>query len=146
MEIINNAHAVPGEPIIDEDTTKTNDTFTGEQILAPEETTAEPSLSIYEQIKGVPFTINFLGLNSELFYDKSQFSEGKTMKMARDIDSFVVDEITKKGLTDSLDSYASVINQLKTILGIEHNERNDNILQKLHLFIKQYRGISAYGI
>ena len=95
----------------------------------------EPPLSIYEGIKGVPYTMIYQGM---------PISDDKTIEMARAVDKFVSKEIERKKLTDSVESYHSIIERLKGVLKIDMNEQSLSVLGKLYKYVKRYRGVSAY--
>ena len=135
MEIIENAHSVPASDTgISE---KASQVYKGEKPMNTNEAVEkpEPALSIYERIKGVPYTI---------VYNDMPISDDKTIEMAQAVDNFVIKEIGRKKLTDSIESYHSIIEQLKGVLKIDMNAQSTSVLEKLFKYVKRYRGASAY--
>ena len=139
MEITDNAHSIsaPDVPITSQEP---EGVFKGDVPMNTTEAVKndsliEPPFSMYEQMKNTPYTIDYLKLEQD----------SETIKMARGIDEFVHNEIDKKHLTDSLDSYHSIIERLKDVLGVDPNEQSSSILEKMYMFIKQYRNVLVYN-
>ena len=148
MEIVDNAHSysAPDVPITSKESNVPADVPMDTNEAVKNNSSVELPLSIYEEIKGSPYTIEYLSMNSELFNDRTMLRDGETIKMARAIDEFVSNEIERKNLTDSLDSYHSIIEHIKSVLKIDINEQSSSMLKKIYTFIKQYRGMSAFPI
>ena len=146
MEIVDNAHSytAPVMPATEAKEVSNVDAPMDTNEAVKGQTLAEPPFSMYEQVNNCPYTLKYLQM--DLFNDRTMFQDGETMKMARYIDSFVSDEIERKRLTDTIDSYCSIINNLKQTLNIDMNETSVSILNKLYAFVKKYRGVTAYGV
>ncbi|MCK4522412.1 MAG: hypothetical protein KAU20_07605 [Nanoarchaeota archaeon] len=141
---IDNAHSVSDLMTEGQSQKAESDIYKGETPIAANDSKIEPPLSIYEQIKGVPYTIIHFDLNSVLFSEKAMLHDGQTMRMARAVDDFVLSEIEEKNLIDSPSAYVDIVNKLKSMLNIDPLEKNNSVLKKIYAFTKRYRGMSAY--
>jgi len=141
-------HAVPAPPApatqLGSDEEKTEEKGSG--VVAPAETSAEVPFTQYEQMKGEPYTIRYFGLQDWNFFLKNpHFDESGIGSKVRYVEKFVSNEIDRKNLYDSPESYRAIMNDIKTKLNIGPLDRSDLVFDKIHGFIKSIRGKSAYG-
>ena len=140
-------HAVPAvsvEPQPSEPKEESSGVFK-EKTFLPEESTREPPLSIYEKIKGEPFTVKYFGLHDWLAIVRtSDFDKSGLKTKVATLENFIGNEVQRRGLEDSIKSFASIIQDLKVRLEIDPLEKGNITFEKILSLIKLIRGVSAY--
>lgn len=88
-----------------------------------------PPLSIYETVKGRPFSAEYFGMgNSWQFWNYP--------KEIAIIEDFVQSEIKTKNLTDTIDSYKDIVASLESKLNLAPTEKLWSKLDKVVSYIK----------
>lgn len=136
-------HAVP--QTIEKPQEKENFRIEKTTNFIPEESSNEPPLSVYENIKGEPFSVRYFDLREwfSLIQNPHFDVSGLKDKIAT-IENYVKESIGKRGLLDSTESYASIITDLKTKLKIHALEKPSLVFEKIYRYLSRARGRSAF--
>jgi hypothetical protein len=101
----------------------------------PEKVDTEPPLSIYEKMKGVPYTAEHFGLTQYMEIDPEMDVKDYKGK-AKEIDRWISDRIKENKLEDTLESYKSYIDRYKSELGIAKTLKNEEKVERIYAYIK----------
>lgn len=80
--------------------------------------TDDPTLNIYEEVKGHPYTADFFHVDN---YLEDPMFDGMSENV-RSLDEFVRSEIRERGLKHTTDAYKEVIGQIESEIGAYDNE------------------------
>ena len=86
----------------------------------------EPPIDHYAEIKGHPYTSEFLGIDIWNDITKGQIN---------DVERYVIDEIHLTGLMPTIESYKEIMQKLFEYLDISPNEMESVKLEKLHGYV-----------
>lgn len=108
--------------------------------FGPVEFGAEPPMSIYEKAKGEPYTIRYFGLRDWLmFLDNPKLDVTHLGDKVRFVENFIINEIKRKNLYDSPESFRKIIGDFKMRLNITPKDRSELVFEKIHSFIKSLK-------
>ena len=99
----------------------------------------EPPFSLYKEVNGVPFTVKYFDLLDWHSLDKFQLA-----LPVGQIETYISQVISEKHLTDTLESYAAIITELKGKLKIHTQEEPRSAFEKIARYVGRARGKSAY--
>ncbi|KKL58025.1 hypothetical protein LCGC14_2229500, partial [marine sediment metagenome] len=129
-------HAFPA-PEVKDGKVESEGVFKGEKPLDTPDSKIEPPLSVYEQIKGEPYTIRYFGLTDWLYFmNNPQFDVSGLKDQVSKVEQFVKNEIERKSLMDSSESYRSIIENIKVKLKIDPLQKSEVTFAKIYKFIK----------
>jgi hypothetical protein len=95
-----------------------------------------PPFSVYENIKGIPYTSKFFNVEDYESLVKLQDQDpDQTAKKIRFIDGFVKEEMRNKGYKDTTDSYETIIKRYLGRIGIEGDNITPDTMLKLYKYI-----------
>ena len=94
----------------------------------------DPPLSLHEQVKGVPFGVEYFGLNN--YMDLNEVTDiDKVRDKLEIIEDYVNELITTKGLMDITESYESIMKQIEEMLYFEETETSISKINKVYQMI-----------
>jgi len=103
-------------------------------IMQQQPTEAEPPLEVWSQVNGMPYTAKHFDVN---------VWNSHAERSVRAIEGFVMDEITKKGLDPTIDSYHEIMRGIDGFLALSPNTaknvRFDKVVDYVNLFTKYNR-------
>lgn len=138
-------HAIPALPNNAQEqhynlSPRKNDGFVEQQKI-------EPPLSMYEKMKGEPYTIRYFGLTEWLQLSKMpQFDASGLLSKVSNLENFVGKEIQRRNLEDSPEAYRAIMKEIKDKLKIHPLEKSHIAFDKVLAFFTKYRNHTAYGI
>lgn len=94
----------------------------------------EPPLSKYGEIKGKPYTVEFLNIEEWDALTPQTDVEGISTNVNR-IEEYIAEEIKERGFEDTLQSYKDIMGQLMSAVEINDNEHLTTKLDKLFTYI-----------
>ena len=96
--------------------------------------TAEPPLSKYTEIKGKPYTAEYLDIH---FWDSltPELDVDNTGKNVGMIEEYVAKEIDKRNLEDTVGSYREIMDEIKSFLNISANEKVEGRIDRYANYI-----------
>ena len=107
----------------------------------------EPPLSLYEKMKGEPYTIRYFGLTDWLQLSKMpQFDASGLLGKVSDLEGMVIKEMQRRNLEDSPEAYRSIMKEIREKLQIHPLEKGHIVFDKILSFFMKYRNKTAYGI
>src|SRR3990167_2954917 len=117
-----------------------------EKTFLPEDFKEDPPFSIYEHIKGEPYSVKYFGLHDWMFFvNNPQLDVSGLNNKVQSMEKFMREEIKRLGLIDSTESYASIINNLKTRLKVNPLEKSHITFEKILRYVGRARNKTAYG-
>lgn len=101
----------------------------------PDKVDTEPPFSIYERIKGHPYSIEHFGLDKYLEVD-DELDINDFKGKARDIDGWISNRIAEAKLEDTIESYKTFIERYKSELGIAKTLKSEEKVERIHKYIQ----------
>ena len=96
-----------------------------------------PPLSLYPQVKGKPYSVDYFDLGSS--WEFSNYPQEIQI-----IEEFVGEEIKNLGLENTIESYKEIISKVAAKVGLSENERTWHKLDKIVGYIKALKNIKKW--
>lgn len=118
---------------------------TGEAVKTVERKASDiqPPLDKYSEVKGQPYSVDYFGID---YYKalNGELDVNKIIPKIKDIEKFVKDEIAAKKYDNTIESYKDIIDNIKSLIGINKNVLPEIALSRVSEYIKllnKQRGI-----
>lgn len=112
-----------------------------EKTFLPQESKEEPPFSAYTALKGEPYTIKYFGLEDLRFFIENPKFDSTLKDMVESIEGYIAQQIEKRKLTDSLESYREIIGELKRVLKIHPLMKEKEAFEKVAKYALRKYGI-----
>lgn len=99
------------------------------------DTGIEPPLSAYTEVKGTPYTVQYLDIP---YYDElvGELDVDNIRGQVAELEGNVMARLQANGMNDTVESYKEIIGHIKQYLGISDNELPEIKLEKLNTYLR----------
>ena len=109
-------------------------------VVSKEPIHAEPPLLEYENLRGKPFTAEYL----DIPFNKTNPVFEKSNNDVLKVEKYVLDEIERRHWEPTLDSYKDVMSLIKSAVNIEKNTDSNTALERILIYVDSMNKKNTY--